>query len=263
MAPRVELPPSSANTPNTPNTQSEEETRPNSSEKQDVTGNIIAEQQYQSMPRPDTAYGSSPALGPYEPISSSMYNSGGFGLGSGMYGVGAGYGGMGMYGSSYGMMSPGMGMGGPFNGLNQFLFGMQSVLFSLSQAIQIVSMNTQTFNQLFESATSMFDHAIETFHEMRSIESASRESESEEMKKRRRRLRALRWAIVTAVTIAGYKIIRRLARKRGRQEHPILMQNAFQPGGSMAQPYHGMSSHVQQRPYSDQWGGGMNGAQFY
>jgi hypothetical protein len=169
-------------------------------------------------------------------------------------------------GSPYGIMSSGMGaVGGPFNGLNQFLFGVQSMLFSLSQAIQIVGMNTHTFNQIFESATSMFDHAIETFHEMRAIEVASRENETDEMKKRRRRLRTLRWALVTAVTVAGYKIIRRLLARPRRP--PALLHGApyHFSGGQQSiasYPTHPYSQQQPPNPYAG--AGGYSGSnQFY
>lgn len=101
-------------------------------------------------------------------------------------------------------------MGGPLTGLNQFLFSLQSVMFSMSQAIQIVGMNTQTFNQLFESATTMLDNALEAFHEMRTMDAISQEYESEEKKKRRKRLKALRWAVVSAITFVGYKVLKRI-----------------------------------------------------
>ena len=100
-------------------------------------------------------------------------------------------------------------------GLNQFLFSLQSVMFSMTQAIQIVGMNTQTFNNLFETATTMLDNAIETFQEMRTLDVISQEYESEEKRKRRKRLKALRWAMVTAVTFATYKLLKRfLSRPR-------------------------------------------------
>lgn len=153
----------------------------------------------------------------------------------GMYGGGAGgFGGMGMMGSPYGMSSPMMG-GGPLSGLNQFLFGIQNVVFSLGQAVQIVGMNTQAVKQLLEAATAMFDHAVASWSEMRSIEAAANEFESEEMKKRRRRLRALRWAMVTAITYTGYKVIRWLF-SSGKRNRRMLEGQLPATGGQMA-PY--------------------------
>jgi hypothetical protein len=148
-----------------------------------------------------------------------MYGGGGMGMGMG----GMGMSGMGMMGSPYGMSPMMGGMGGPLSNLNQFLFGVQNVLSSLGQAVQIVGMNTEAVNQLLEAATGMFDHAVATWSEMRAIEAAASEFESEEHKKRRRRLRALRWAMVTAATYAGYKCIKWLfSSSRRRNQRPML-----------------------------------------
>jgi hypothetical protein len=69
-------------------------------------------------------------------------------------------------------------------------------------------MNTQAIQQLLETATSMLDRAVKTYHEMRTLEAQSNALESEEDTKRRRRLRALRWTMVVAATYAGYKLMR-------------------------------------------------------
>ena len=167
-----------------------------------------------------------------------MYGGGGMGMG----GMGMG-GGMGMMGSPYGMSPMMGGMGGPLSNLNQFLFGIQNVLSSLGQAVQIVGMNTQAVKQLLEAASGMFDHAVATWSEMRAIEAAASEFESEEHKKRRRRLRALRWAMVTAATYAGYKCIKWLfSSSRRRHQRPMLEgQPSSATGGYNAsyRPYSG------------------------
>lgn len=129
------------------------------------------------------------------------------------------YGG-GMYGGYGGMMSPYGGGLGPLSGLNQLLFGVQSVVFSLSQAVQIIGMNTAAIKNLLESATAMFDHAVATWHEMQVLERQALAGESEEDRKRRRRLRALRWAMVTAATYAGYRLLR--AAFGGHKRQPKL-----------------------------------------
>jgi hypothetical protein len=160
-----------------------------------------------------------------------MYGGGGMG---GMYGGGMG---MGMLGSPYGMSPM---MGGPLSGLNQFLFGIQNVISSLGQAVQIVGMNTHAVNQLLEAATAMFDHAVATWSEMRAIEAAASEFESEEDKKRRRRLRALRWAMVTAATYAGYKCIKWLFSSSRRRHHrPMLEGQSSTAMGGYPAPYSG------------------------
>lgn len=74
--------------------------------------------------------------------------------------------------------------------------------------LQIIGMNTQAIQQLLETATSMLDRAVKTYHEMRTLEAQSNALESEEDTKRRRRLRALRWTMVVAATYAGYKLMR-------------------------------------------------------
>lgn len=175
-------------------------------------------------------------MGMYGGGGGGMYGGGG-GMG-GMYG-GGGMGGMGMMGSPYGMSPMMGGMGGPLSNLNQFLFGIQNVLSSLGQAVQIVGMNTQAVKQLLEAATGMFDHAVASWSEMRVIEAAASEFESEEDKKRRRRLRALRWAMVTCATYAGYKCIKWLLSSSAKKRHrPMLEgQPSSATGGYLNRPY--------------------------
>ena len=181
--------------------------------------------------------------------SSSMLASpygGGYGvgnLGGGMYGnYGGGYNSMGggMYGgvmmSPYGMMSP-----GPLSGLNQLLFSVQSVIFSLGQAVQIIGMNTQGLKQLLESATAMFDHAVQTWQEMQSLEQKARHHETEEDRKRRARLRAMRMALVAGISYLGYRLVRRLIFPRRRQR-PAIADGSYYRQNTSA-PYQNM------RPY--------------
>jgi len=157
------------------------------------------------------------------------------GMGAGgMYGSAGGYGMMSPY-SSYGMMGMGMGgygmgmggygmgmMGGPFSGLNNFLFGVQNVIFSLGQAVQILGMNTHALQQLFQTAKSMIDHTLSTLNQVRLLDEtpSSRtltKHQTEEEKKRRRRLKALRWSLVLSVSYAAYRIVRYLVRRSSRQ----------------------------------------------
>ena len=133
----------------------------------------------------------------------------------------------GMYGSPYGYggMSPAM-VGGPFSGLYQVLFGVQNIVFSLGQAVQILGMNQQALQEAFDSLTSMFDHAIATFHELRALEAMENETETEEQKKRRRRLKAVRWAMVMGTSWLLYKIIRRATSRRRRLQYNNNPSNA-------------------------------------
>jgi hypothetical protein len=153
---------------------------------------------------------------------------------SGLYGGGYGGTGVGMFGGGFG---GGMMVGGPLSNLNQLLFGIQNVIFSLTQAVQIIGMNTEAVQKLLEAATAMFDHAIGTWKEMKALEDAARESETEDDRKRRRRLRALRWAFTTAVGYAAYAMVRHVLSLTSRRrnplhyQHPQIMQ---QPGSSIA-----------------------------
>jgi hypothetical protein len=208
---------------------------------------------------------STSALDPYNsvfsPNNNMSYGGGGMGGISGMYGgggmggmyggggMGMGMSGMGMGGMGMGGMGMGMPMGGPLSNLNQFLFGIQNVLSSLGQAVQIVGMNTQAVKQLLEAAAAMFDHAVASYSEMRVMEAAAGEFESEEDKKRRRRLRALRWAMVTAATYAGYKCIKWLfSSSRRRHQRPMLEGQPSTAMGGYSAPYRPYSSD----PYAQQ-----------
>jgi hypothetical protein len=150
--------------------------------------------------------------------------------------------------------------------MNQLLFGMQNILFSLSQAVQIISMNTYTIQQLLEAVGTMMEHAVTTWRDIRTLEASSTEAEkeigngNEEFRKQKRRLRLLRWAMVTAMTYGGYKIVRWLfvAQRRRRTigriitggasaEHPTTgAYGAYLNQGNMYLP--------QQPP---PWGGGV------
>ena len=186
---------------------------------------------------------------------------GGVGAGYGMGGMGmmgSPYGGIGMMGSPYGMgMMGGMGMGGPFlSSLNQFLFGIQTAIYSLSSAVQVIGMNTHALQQLVEAASGMVDHALRTYHELRTIELNVQENESDEQKMRRRRLKALRWALLVGTTYAAYRLIRGLmvARKQRRRRleasYPSSYYNAngqhsgYDYGGASAGGYNPYPHHL-------------------
>lgn len=160
-------------------------------------------------------------LAPYGTNFGGMYGMGG----GGGYGMIPPYGG----GGAAGMMMMGMG-GGPLSGLTQFLMGVQNVVFSLGQAVQIVGLNAEAVQHLLESVVCMFDHAAATWHEMQRLEVEARVAESDEMKIRRRRLRALRWALSAAATYAGYAVIRKLLLSlQGRRRRPPAIATGFQP----------------------------------
>lgn len=159
----------------------------------------------------------------------------------------------GMYGSPYfgGGMSPMMMGGGPLSGFYQTLFGIQNVVFSLGQAIQLLGMNQQGMQQAFDSLTSMVDHAIATFQEMRALEATENAKETEEQKRRRLRLKAVRWALVMGTSWLVYKIIRQITSKRRRLKHEP--HSSWSPRGSSGYTQYGAS------PYSSYPGASMYG----
>ena len=166
------------------------------------------------------------------------YMNGGASFGSALGGMSPMYGGYGSpYASPYGgMFSPvGMGISGPLSNLNQFLFGVQSLIFSLGQAVQIIGMNTQALKQLFESVTSLIDSALKSWNEMRILEVSSQLEESEEGRKKRRRLKAFRWAIVAATSYLGYRIVRRLLMK-GQSVHNLTSRGSLERDYSTPSP---------------------------
>ena len=203
--------------------------------------------------------------------TSSLYN-GGLGAGMGMMGGGMlGMGGMygGMYGSPYGM---GMGFGmGPLNTLNQFLMGVQTAIYSLNSAVQVIGMNKQALHQLLDAASSMVEHALATWHEMRALEAIAKDQETEEQKMRRRRLKALRWAMVVAATYAAWRVIRSAfsSRKHRRRNLTSATETSYASYSNQAMtPYNGggynsspySTSGYGMSPYNSSGMGGMYGA---
>jgi hypothetical protein len=185
--------------------------------------------------------------------------------GGGMYGGGL-YGG-GMYG---GMMSPMM-MGGPFSGLYQILFGVQNVVMSLGQAVQLIGMNQQAIQQALDSAWNLLDHSIATFQELRQLEANKSANETQEQKQRRRRLKALRWALVMGTSWLVYKVIRRIffssRRKRLRYQgssqpgYPLSGSPSYLPMSSnYSSGYYGSPSMYGSNMYG---GGGLYGNSYY
>lgn len=146
-------------------------------------------------------------------LYSSPFSMGAYGTNNSPY-----YGGANMYGG-YGAFGGGMATTGPISNLNQFLFGVQNLIFSLTQAVQIIGMNTEAVQKLLESGVAMFDHAMATWYEMKALEDASRALESDDDRKRRRRLRALRWALTAAATYTVYSLLRYVMSRRRSNRH--------------------------------------------
>ena len=183
--------------------------------------------------------------------------------------LGTPYGGMygGLYGNSMygmGMMSPMM-FGGPFSGLYQVLFGVQNVIFSLGQAVQILGMNQQALQQALDSVSTMADHAIATFYELRALEAVEQKHETEDQKKRRRRLKAMRWALLMGTSWFAYKLFKYLTTSRRRRlrhqtnhggirgggashsiappQSPFIPNNYYGTGGFQTSPVYGQSMY--------------------
>lgn len=155
----------------------------------------------------------------------------------------------GFYGGAASMMppSPYMGMntmGLPYvSGLNQVVYNIQNIIFSVSQAIYMIGANQQALQQAWESLNQMVDHAVATFHEMRALESIERQNETEEETKKRKRLKALRYAFVFGGGWLAYKLVRNLLfRKRNLHQRKLSHQST--PFMSSEDHHYGQSSYL-------------------
>ena len=178
----------------------------------------------------------------------------------GGYGL-AGMGGMSMMPPISPMMMGGFGgvVGGPLSGLYQALYGLQNVVFSISQAVHLVGMNQQALQQAWESLSQMVDHAVSTFNEMRALEAKGRETESEEDKQRRKRLKALRYALVFGGSWLAYKLARHLLFQKRRNRH---YPNSHMLHSSSSYPYDAASTSRAIMPSTYNNGYGMGPGSF-
>jgi len=133
-------------------------------------------------------------------------------------------GGMPYYGGVGGAMM------GPFSGLHQLLFGIQNVIFSLTQAVHLMGTNQQALQLALDSITKMVDTALATFYELRALE-AQKEYTPEEQR-RRKRLRALRWALLMGGSWLVMKIVRRLTTSSRRKRLTNYQHHAYGPPSS-------------------------------
>ncbi len=201
--------------------------------------------------------------------NNSMFGGGGLGAFGGAYGGGA-------YGGAYGgggFASPlsslmttspmmmmnmygagaGAGAAGPLSSLNQSLFTIQAVLVSLGQAVQIIGMNTQALHQVVQSITTMFDHAATTFYDMQAKQQQAQSllsattchevDESNDMKRKRRRLQALRWALVVGVTYAAYRLMRRVFLGRRPEKRLYSLPLSSYSASPPHSPYYDYHNH--------------------
>lgn len=194
------------------------------------------------------------------------------------------YGYYGSPGMAGGMMMPPIspmmiglgGLGGPFSGLYQALYGLQNIAFSISQAVHLIGMNQQVLQQAWESISQMVDHAIATFHEMRALEQKGRAAETEEEKQRRRRLKALRYAVVFGGSWLAYKLVRHLLfqqrrRKIGQINHALpssypydsmVTSRAFMPSSHQNGFGIGPGSYGSSLYANGTYGGGFSGGMY-
>lgn len=164
-------------------------------------------------------------------IQSQSYNDQMLGLGGGMYG--------GMYGGGLGMMSPMMmppppPMGGPFSGIYQALYGLQNVVFSIGQMVHMIGMNQQQLQQAWESLNRMVEHAVKTFRELQRLEAQERRHDTEEDRQRRRRLKALRYALVFGGSYVAYKLVRNLLFRGGQRRRLATVRSPHEVYGNQA-----------------------------
>lgn len=156
-----------------------------------------------------------------------------------MGGLGMGYG-MGYMGGMGGMGGMPM-LPGYMSNITNFLFGFQQVVFSIGQAVQIVSMNTNALQHFVNSGIHMSQSAKQTFEEFQQkyfdftqiltltqdsvkvkhgvlIEGKGSDDDSIEMKKKKRRLKAIRWSMLLLVSYTCYRIVRRFIRNRVKRK---------------------------------------------
>lgn len=116
------------------------------------------------------------------------------------------------YGPSmgYGMNSMGF---GPLSTINQYLFSFQSFIFAIGQAVQIVGMNTHQLHQLYDQLTAMAEVII---HEIKTLstQKVATKNLSDEERKRRRRLKAIRWGLLFGASYASFWTILKWYKKR-------------------------------------------------
>ena len=118
------------------------------------------------------------------------------------------------YGPSMGY---GMNMGfGPLSTINQYLFSFQSFIFAIGQAVQIVGMNTHQLHQLYDQLTAMVDQGLHYINEMKtlSIQEVATKNLSDEERRRRRRLKAIRWGLLFSASYASFWTILKWYKKR-------------------------------------------------
>ena len=148
-------------------------------------------------------------------------------MSGGMYGGG-------LMGMNNGFMNPMMGGMGMMMGNNNFsslVFNFQQLVFSASQAIQVVGMNAEVLKQIANSIKDMsitLNESARIFVKEVSNQIASENEkrnmkDTREEKKRRRKLKVIRWSMALVGSYALYRLVKLLFGKR--RNHPHMLMN--------------------------------------
>lgn len=92
-------------------------------------------------------------------------------------------------------------------------------------------MNTQALHQLYQQAMAMLDQSLSLLHELKTLENQHHKTLTEEEKKKQRRLKAMRWAIIMGISYAGYTFVRKWLKRR--REYIKYMKRSRDSGGMM------------------------------
>jgi hypothetical protein len=147
----------------------------------------------------------------------------------------------GMNGGMTPMMSPTV---GPFSNITNYLLGLQNVIMSIGQVVQIISFNTSSLQQLCESMLAMFEHAVRTWNEQMQLSIMSKatatttaeDEKNNQERQRQRKLRALRYAIVVAISYVGFTLIRQWRNRRRRRQFLLEYGATLPPPALHTQP---------------------------
>ena len=118
-------------------------------------------------------------------------------------------------------------------------------------------MNTQALHQMYEQGMTILDKVLRTLHEINSLENISQKHLSEEDKKRRRRLKALRWSVLVGGSYIGYRFVANWIQKRREYSRIQSEGNLYRTNklsnsnGSVVIP--SRSSQYEFNPYGPEW----------
>ena len=76
----------------------------------------------------------------------------------------------------------------------------------------------------------MLDQSLALIHELKTIENQHHKTLTEEEKKKQRRLKAMRWAIMMGISYAGYSFVRKWLKRRREYKNFIKMGSSGSRG---------------------------------